>query len=163
MFYLFCSFGLIFGQSGSGKTTLLQVFCFILLVVYFFLLFILVICDFACFCWQILAGINKPTSGSICIQRYGDDGKPNQYEQLPPERVGIVFQFPERYPAMIGHLHLVFLNRVMLYLRKKSYKKCLHNDVASDNVLCCELGISWQTLFLMKLHLGGQGKRAVFN
>ncbi|KAJ4822158.1 ABC transporter I member 11, chloroplastic [Turnera subulata] len=64
------SFGLIFGKSGSGKTTLLQ----------------------------LLAGINKPTSGSICIQRYGDDGKPNQSpEPLPPERVGIVFQFPERY------------------------------------------------------------------
>ncbi|CAM8988774.1 unnamed protein product [Rhodiola kirilowii] len=64
------SFGLIFGQSGSGKTTLLQ----------------------------LLAGLNKPTSGSICIQRYGDDGKPNkQSELLPPEKVGIVFQFPERY------------------------------------------------------------------
>ncbi|GAV64254.1 ABC_tran domain-containing protein [Cephalotus follicularis] len=64
------SFGLIFGQSGSGKTTLLQ----------------------------LLAGLNKPTSGSINIQRYGNDGKPNQPPQLlPPERVGIVFQFPERY------------------------------------------------------------------
>lgn len=64
------SFGLIFGKSGSGKTTLLQ----------------------------LLAGINKPTSGSICIQRYGDDGNPNQSpESLPPERVAIVFQFPERY------------------------------------------------------------------
>ncbi|CAM8992292.1 unnamed protein product [Rhodiola kirilowii] len=64
------SFGLIFGQSGSGKTTLLQ----------------------------LLAGLNKPTSGSICIQRYGYDGKPNkQSELLPPEKVGIVFQFPERY------------------------------------------------------------------
>ncbi|KAF8399995.1 hypothetical protein HHK36_015868 [Tetracentron sinense] len=65
-----CSFGLIFGRSGSGKTTLLQ----------------------------LLAGLNKPTSGSIYIQRYGNDGKPNPSpEILPPERVGIVFQFPERY------------------------------------------------------------------
>ncbi|KAK9271920.1 hypothetical protein L1049_002286 [Liquidambar formosana] len=64
------SFGLIFGQSGSGKTTLLQ----------------------------LLAGLSKPTSGSIHIQRYGNDGNPNQPpELLPPERVGIVFQFPERY------------------------------------------------------------------
>ncbi|XP_057437539.1 ABC transporter I family member 11, chloroplastic [Lotus japonicus] len=64
------SFGLIFGQSGSGKTTLLQ----------------------------LLAGINKPTSGSIYIQNYGDDGSPSQsQEPLVPERVGIVFQFPERY------------------------------------------------------------------
>ncbi|WCJ40165.1 Energy-coupling factor transporter ATP-binding protein EcfA2 [Euphorbia peplus] len=64
------SFGLVFGQSGSGKTTLLQ----------------------------LLAGLNEPTSGSICIQRYGKDGKPYQSpERLSPERVGIVFQFPERY------------------------------------------------------------------
>ncbi|BAT84784.1 ABC transporter I family member 11 [Vigna angularis] len=64
------SFGLIFGQSGSGKTTLLQ----------------------------LLAGICKPTSGSIYIQKYGNDGNPSQTpEPLVPERVGIVFQFPERY------------------------------------------------------------------
>ncbi|PON61280.1 AAA+ ATPase domain containing protein [Parasponia andersonii] len=64
------SFGLIFGRSGSGKTTLLQ----------------------------LLAGLSKPTSGSICIQRYGNDGNPSQPpEPLPSERVGIVFQFPERY------------------------------------------------------------------
>ncbi|KAK4282236.1 hypothetical protein QN277_013636 [Acacia crassicarpa] len=64
------SFGLIFGQSGSGKTTLLQ----------------------------LLAGITKPTSGSIYIQKYDSDGKPNQSSlPLVPERVGIVFQFPERY------------------------------------------------------------------
>lgn len=64
------SFGLIFGRSGSGKTTLLQ----------------------------LIAGLTKPTSGSIYIQRYDNDGKPNQSpEQLTPERVGIVFQFPERY------------------------------------------------------------------
>ncbi|KAI4348333.1 hypothetical protein L6164_009068 [Bauhinia variegata] len=64
------SFGVIFGQSGSGKTTLLQ----------------------------LLAGISKPTSGSICIQKYGNDGNPSQApEPLIPERVGMVFQFPERY------------------------------------------------------------------
>ncbi|KAK3036420.1 hypothetical protein RJ639_030019 [Escallonia herrerae] len=63
-------FGLIFGRSGSGKTTLLQ----------------------------LIAGLSKPTSGSICIQRYGKDGNPNQLpEVLSPEKVGIVFQFPERY------------------------------------------------------------------
>ncbi|KAL3630841.1 ABC transporter I member 11, chloroplastic [Castilleja foliolosa] len=62
------SFGLIFGRSGSGKTTLLQ----------------------------LLAGLSKPTSGSIHIQRYGDDGQPNQSpEELKPGKVGIVFQFPE--------------------------------------------------------------------
>ncbi|XP_024974395.1 ABC transporter I family member 11, chloroplastic isoform X1 [Cynara cardunculus var. scolymus] len=64
------SFGLIFGRSGSGKTTLLQ----------------------------LIAGLTKPTSGSIYIQRYSDDGSPNQPPMLlSPERVGIVFQFPERY------------------------------------------------------------------
>lgn len=47
---------------------------------------------------QLTAGLSKPTSGSIFIQRYGDDGKPNQSpELLSPERVGLVFQFPERY------------------------------------------------------------------
>ncbi|KAL1314607.1 hypothetical protein HN51_041424 [Arachis hypogaea] len=64
------SFGLIFGQSGSGKTTLLQ----------------------------LLAGISKSTTGSIYSQKYGNDGNPIQPpEPLSPERVGIVFQFPERY------------------------------------------------------------------
>ncbi|CAA0813133.1 ABC transporter I family member 11-chloroplastic [Striga hermonthica] len=64
------SFGLIFGRSGSGKTTLLQ----------------------------LIAGLSKPTSGSIHVQRYGDDGQPKQSpELLQPGRVGIVFQFPERF------------------------------------------------------------------
>ncbi|KAL6508172.1 ABC transporter I member 11, chloroplastic [Orobanche hederae] len=68
-----CSLGLIFGRSGSGKTTLLQ----------------------------LIAGLSKPTSGSIHIQRYGDDGHPNQFpELLQPGRVGIVFQFPESYNVL---------------------------------------------------------------
>lgn len=47
---------------------------------------------------QLLAGLSKPTSGSIIVQRYGYDGKPSDSpEPLAPERVGIVFQFPERY------------------------------------------------------------------
>jgi len=51
---------------------------------------------------QLLAGLSKPTSGSIHIQRYGNDGNPNQSpELLTPERVGIVFQFPERYLLLI--------------------------------------------------------------
>lgn len=65
-----CSFGLIYGRSGSGKTTLLQ----------------------------LLAGLCKPTSGSIHVQRYDKKGLPAQPPGLlSPERVGIVFQFPERY------------------------------------------------------------------
>ncbi|KAL6654956.1 hypothetical protein ACP70R_008421 [Stipagrostis hirtigluma subsp. patula] len=64
------SFGLIFGRSGSGKTTLLQ----------------------------LLAGLSEPTSGSICIQKYDDSGNPmGLSEILTSQRVGIVFQFPERY------------------------------------------------------------------
>ncbi|OEL27230.1 ABC transporter I family member 11, chloroplastic [Dichanthelium oligosanthes] len=64
------SFGLIFGRSGSGKTTLLQ----------------------------LLAGLSEPTSGSICIQKYDDSGNPiGLPEILTSQRVGIVFQFPERY------------------------------------------------------------------
>ncbi|KAL3526194.1 hypothetical protein ACH5RR_014566 [Cinchona calisaya] len=63
------SFGLIFGRSGSGKTTLLQ----------------------------LIAGFSKPMSGSICVQRYSNDGCPNRSpELLEANRVGIVFQFPER-------------------------------------------------------------------
>lgn len=46
---------------------------------------------------QLIAGLSKPTSGSIYIQRYGNDGKALQSsEELTPEKVGIVFQFPER-------------------------------------------------------------------
>ncbi|XP_006365031.1 ABC transporter I family member 11, chloroplastic isoform X8 [Solanum tuberosum] len=68
--WIFCSFGLIFGRSGSGKTTLLQ----------------------------LIAGLSKPTSGSIYVQRYSDDDEQiKSPEPLQPERVGIVFQFPERY------------------------------------------------------------------
>ncbi|KAJ8544999.1 hypothetical protein K7X08_017582 [Anisodus acutangulus] len=64
------NFGLIFGRSDSGKTTLLQ----------------------------LIAGLSKPTSGSIYVQTYTDDGeKTKSPEPLQPERVGIVFQFPERY------------------------------------------------------------------
>ncbi|KAA0056539.1 ABC transporter I family member 11 [Cucumis melo var. makuwa] len=49
--------------------------------------------------WEnyFIAGLSKPTSGSICVQKYDKDGKPCQSSQpLTPERVGIVFQFPER-------------------------------------------------------------------
>lgn len=50
------------------------------------------------FSMQLLAGLSKPTSGSIYVQRYNDDGqKTKSPEPLDPERVGIVFQFPERY------------------------------------------------------------------
>ncbi|KAF0897472.1 hypothetical protein E2562_037518, partial [Oryza meyeriana var. granulata] len=64
------SFGLLFGRSGSGKTTLLQ----------------------------LLAGLSEPTHGTICIQKYNDSGNPlGPSELLTAQRVGIVFQFPERY------------------------------------------------------------------
>ncbi|XBI67214.1 hypothetical protein VPH35_046613 [Triticum aestivum] len=47
---------------------------------------------------QLLAGLSEPTSGSICIQKYDDSGNPmGLSEVLAPQRVGIVFQFPERY------------------------------------------------------------------
>eukprot|EP00252_Welwitschia_mirabilis_P024429 TRINITY_DN7242_c0_g1_i1.p1 TRINITY_DN7242_c0_g1~~TRINITY_DN7242_c0_g1_i1.p1 ORF type:complete len:267 (-),score=44.72 TRINITY_DN7242_c0_g1_i1:137-937(-) len=64
------SLGLVYGRSGSGKTTLLQV----------------------------LSGLAKPTSGSIFLQKYGIDGVPKESpETLPSTKVGLVFQFPERY------------------------------------------------------------------
>ncbi|KAI4366783.1 hypothetical protein MLD38_022610 [Melastoma candidum] len=50
--------------------------------------------------WQNnpLTGLSKPTSGSVCLQRYTDDGAPKGTpHSLTPEKVGIVFQFPERY------------------------------------------------------------------
>ncbi|PWZ39927.1 hypothetical protein Zm00014a_032340 [Zea mays] len=47
---------------------------------------------------QLLAGLSEPTSGSICIQKYDDTGNPiGLPELLTSQRVGIVFQFPERY------------------------------------------------------------------
>ena len=47
---------------------------------------------------QLLAGLSEPTSGSICIQKYDDSGNPmGLSEVLAPQRVGIVFQFPERF------------------------------------------------------------------
>lgn len=46
---------------------------------------------------QLFAGLSKPTSGSIHVQRYQNDGNASQPpELLHPERAGIVFQFPER-------------------------------------------------------------------
>ncbi|KAI4980782.1 hypothetical protein ZWY2020_021267 [Hordeum vulgare] len=46
---------------------------------------------------QLLACLSEPTSGSICIQKYDDNGKPmGLSEVLASQRVGIVFQFPER-------------------------------------------------------------------
>lgn len=60
---------------------------------------------------QLLAGLSKPTSGSINIRGYNNDGKPNNSpEPLPPEKVGIVFQFPERYQKSTGHFRLHFLS-----------------------------------------------------
>ncbi|PWA46202.1 non-intrinsic ABC protein 14 [Artemisia annua] len=51
-----------------------------------------------CTLFPAYRGLTKPTSGSICIQRYNDDGSPNQPPVLlSPEKVGIVFQFLERY------------------------------------------------------------------
>lgn len=47
---------------------------------------------------QLIAGFSKPTSGSIHVQRYGDDGHPlGSPKNLDSNKVGFVFQFPERY------------------------------------------------------------------
>uniref|UniRef100_A0A0D3HLX7 ABC transporter domain-containing protein n=1 Tax=Oryza barthii TaxID=65489 RepID=A0A0D3HLX7_9ORYZ len=74
------SFGLLFGRSGSGKTTLLQ----------------------------LLAGLSEPTHGTICIQKYNDSGNPmGPPELLTAQRVGIVFQFPERFELPLSPLNTV--------------------------------------------------------
>lgn len=114
-----CSFGLIFGQSGSGKTTLLQVDLFLYVfsseVLYvqfvntlFFSYLFLSVCPFLS---QLLAGLSKPTSGSFYVQKYGNDGKPNgSPEPLLTQRVGIVFQFPERCQNQLVILSFMFLS-----------------------------------------------------
>ncbi|KAK4477307.1 hypothetical protein RD792_016523 [Penstemon davidsonii] len=97
-----CSFGLIFGRSGSGKTTLLQ----------------------------LIAGLSKPTSGSIYIQKYNDDGRPyNSPELLNPGKVGIVFQFPERY---LHHILFIFC----------FYLKYFHTHNPDQSFPACKL-IGW--------------------
>ncbi|CAJ2652129.1 unnamed protein product [Trifolium pratense] len=79
------SLGLIFGQSGSGKNNSLAG------LTSFYscksaLLNIHVI-------YRAVAGIMKPTFGSIHIKKIGDDGNSSQSPKpLVPERVGIVFQ-----------------------------------------------------------------------
>ncbi|KAJ7561532.1 hypothetical protein O6H91_03G031800 [Diphasiastrum complanatum] len=62
------SLGLIYGRSGSGKTTLLQ----------------------------ILAGLAMPTKGLVQFGKKGDVNISSQQRTLS-NKVGIVFQFPERY------------------------------------------------------------------
>ncbi|BAH95276.1 Os11g0490800 [Oryza sativa Japonica Group] len=81
------SFGLLFGRSGSGKTTLLQ----------------------------LLAGLSEPTHGTICIQKYNDSGNPmGPPELLTAQRVGIVFQFPERFELPLSPLSNI--NSISLYM-----------------------------------------------
>lgn len=65
----------------------------------FIIIFICIVVVFTfCSLLQLLAGLCKPTSGSIHVQRYDKKGLPAQPPGLLfPERVGIVFQFPERY------------------------------------------------------------------
>lgn len=158
--WIFCSFGLIFGRSGSGKTTLLQVFLLILSFVFKFILVFLasnlqkVLCSgwflSLTFSMQLIAGLSKPTSGSIYVQRYSDDGEQiKSPELLQPEKVGIVFQFPERYSFLdhvfhtlswcslrhnailmlrfilnIMHFHLLFLLKRQKLLQLSIYSRC---------------------------------------
>ncbi|KAL2620899.1 hypothetical protein R1flu_001104 [Riccia fluitans] len=64
------SLGLVYGPSGSGKTTLLQV----------------------------LAGLATPTNGAVYIgEEHTDCTKKPSHPGSLSARVGIVFQFPERY------------------------------------------------------------------
>ncbi|XP_057866295.1 ABC transporter I family member 11, chloroplastic isoform X1 [Cryptomeria japonica] len=82
------SLGLIYGRSGSGKTTLLQV----------------------------LSGLAKPTAGSICLKKKRLDGQSNESEEiLSASKVGLVFQFPERYflaDTVAGELTFGFKKRL---------------------------------------------------
>lgn len=99
---------------------------------------------------QLIAGLSKPTSGSIYVQRYGDDDQQiKSPEPLQPERVGIVFQFPERYSfidcvfhVLLGcslrysaililrfiinsmHFHLLFLLKRQKLLQLSIYSRC---------------------------------------
>ena len=66
------------------------------------------------FSFQLLAGLSKPTSGSIYIQTYTKEGKPNESpKSLVPERVGIVFLFPEWYLISIEKLCLSLFDRIL--------------------------------------------------
>jgi ABC-type sulfate/molybdate transport systems ATPase subunit len=104
-----CSFGLIFGRSGSGKTTLLQVRTGWLHALIKFPLHLSSEGDSLIF--QLLAGLSEPTSGTICIQKYDDSGNPmGPSELLASQRVGIVFQFPERFEHRVTTFTIVFTN-----------------------------------------------------
>lgn len=115
------SFGLIFGRSGSGKTTLVQVvfWCYVMFIFFFKQC---IVYELFFFPFQLLAGMSKPTSGSIYIQKYGNDGNPVQSpEPLSAGRVGIVFQFPERYWILVTKLKNCFLSRLIM-IRVHNYK-----------------------------------------
>ena len=85
-----CSFGLIFGRSGSGKTTLLQVHTEMRLEV----------TSPSTLGWSIRTYLWVYL---ICIQKYDDSGNPiGMSEMLTSQRVGIVFQFPERFELFLS-------------------------------------------------------------
>lgn len=123
---------------------------------------------------QLLAGLNEPTAGSILIQRYSVSGDPKgPPEPLASSKVGILFQFPERYhPPKLNdrgktvlEIEAFILDVVWLESADNHFSnnRCVA-IWSSERKLCCScnLGTSLLIMCLMRSHLDGRDKEVLF-